>query len=37
MPTLDASYSISKVLEKLGRAMSGALINLCFKVSKAFP
>ena len=36
MPTLDASHSISKVLEKLGRAKSGALINFCFKVSKAF-
>jgi len=35
MPTLEASHSISKVLEKLGRAKSGALINFCFKVSKA--
>ena len=25
-----------KFLEKLGRAKSGALINFCFKVSKAF-
>jgi len=36
MPTLEASHSISKVLEKLGRTRSGALINFSFKVSKAF-
>ena len=36
IPTLDASHSILKVLEKLGRAKSGALINFCFKVSKVF-
>jgi len=36
MPILDASHSISKVLEKLGMARSGALINFCFKVLKAF-
>jgi len=34
--TLDASHSISKVLEKLGGSRSGALTNFCFKVSKAF-
>jgi len=34
--TFGASHSISNVLEKLGRARSGTLINFSFKDSKAF-
>jgi len=33
---LEASHSISNVLVKLGSAKMGALVNLSFKVSKAF-
>jgi len=34
--TFEVSHLISKVLVKLGRVRSGALINFSFKVSKAF-
>lgn len=34
MPTFDASHLTSNVLKKLGRAKSGALINLSLRFAK---
>jgi len=36
MPLAEASVSTVKGLEKSGRAKTGADINACFRVSKAY-